>query len=55
MDGTVSFQEPDSFQDLADATPQATLIGKCHELTGPWQEPTNRRVAVAFDELVLAI
>ncbi|MFI9274881.1 hypothetical protein ACIGXM_29835 [Kitasatospora sp. NPDC052896] len=43
MDGTVSFQEPDSFQDLAGAAPQATLIGKCHELTGPWQEPTGRR------------
>lgn len=33
MDGTVSFQDPDS------AEPAATLIGKCHELTGPWREP----------------
>lgn len=36
MNGTVSFQDPDS-----DA-PSATLIGKCHELAGPWSEPTNR-------------
>ncbi|MFC9883213.1 hypothetical protein ACFVJW_27015 [Streptomyces libani] len=35
--GTVSFQDPES------ATPQATLIGKCHPLTGPWQEPADRR------------
>ncbi|MGW3014104.1 hypothetical protein ACWC9R_35525 [Streptomyces sp. NPDC001219] len=37
MDGTVSFQDPDSDE------PSATLIGKCHELTGPWREPTARR------------
>ncbi|MDH6110667.1 hypothetical protein P3T36_003036 [Kitasatospora sp. MAP12-15] len=36
MDGSVSFQDPDS-----DA-PSATKIGKCHELTGPWREPANR-------------
>ncbi|MEW1675433.1 hypothetical protein AB0O47_19610 [Streptomyces noursei] len=36
MDGTVSFQCPDS------DTPQATLIGKCHQLTGPWPEPNRR-------------
>ncbi|WP_197084691.1 hypothetical protein [Saccharothrix sp. ST-888] len=33
MNGTVSFQDPDS------DTPKATLIGKCHQLHGPWQEP----------------
>ncbi|MFE3552358.1 hypothetical protein ACFXN2_27260 [Streptomyces kronopolitis] len=33
MDGTVSFQDPESDE------PSATLIGKCHELTGPWREP----------------
>ncbi|MEW2633889.1 hypothetical protein AB0903_20095 [Streptomyces sp. NPDC048389] len=37
MDGTVSFQDPDS------AEPSATLIGKCHELSGAWQEPANPR------------
>ncbi|WP_260334053.1 hypothetical protein [Streptomyces beigongshangae] len=37
MDGTVSFQDPDSEE------PAATLIGRCHELTGPWREPTGRR------------
>ncbi len=37
MDGTVSFQDPDSDQ------ASATLIGKCHELTGRWQEPADRR------------
>ncbi|WP_244291082.1 hypothetical protein [Streptomyces subrutilus] len=37
MDGSVSFQDPDSEE------PAATLIGKCHELTGPWREPTDRR------------
>ncbi|MEU5213668.1 hypothetical protein [Streptomyces sp. NPDC020742] len=37
MDGTVSFQAPDSEE------PAATLIGKCHELTGPWREPAARR------------
>ncbi|AEW94162.1 MULTISPECIES: hypothetical protein [Streptomycetaceae] len=36
MDGTVSFQDPDSTE------PRATLIGKAHELTGPWREPGNR-------------
>ncbi|MEY9947921.1 hypothetical protein [Kitasatospora sp. GAS1066B] len=36
MDGTVSFQDPDSDE------PSATLIGKCHELTGPWREPADR-------------
>ncbi|MEU3904033.1 hypothetical protein AB0F20_09460 [Streptomyces goshikiensis] len=33
MDGSVSFQNPDSTE------PSATMIGKCHRLTGPWQEP----------------
>ncbi|MEV7121244.1 hypothetical protein [Kitasatospora griseola] len=37
MDGSVSFQDPDS------DTPQATLIGKCHQLTGPWAEPAAPR------------
>ncbi|MEV0277502.1 hypothetical protein AB0I22_14115 [Streptomyces sp. NPDC050610] len=36
MDGSVSFQDPDS------AEPSATLIGKCHELTGAWSEPADR-------------
>ncbi|MGW6831892.1 hypothetical protein ACWGCI_00455 [Streptomyces sp. NPDC054949] len=35
MDGSVSFQDPDSEE------PAATLIGRCHELTGPWQEPAD--------------
>ncbi|WP_251074335.1 hypothetical protein [Streptomyces sp. ISL-111] len=37
MDGSVSFQDPDSEE------PAATLIGRCHELTGPWREPSGRR------------
>nr|BFD89218.1 hypothetical protein KitaXyl93_05780 [Kitasatospora sp. Xyl93] len=37
MNGTVSFQDPDREE------PAATLIGKCHELTGPWREPADRR------------
>ncbi|MCY0944795.1 hypothetical protein [Streptomyces antarcticus] len=37
MDGTVSFQDPGSDE------PAATLIGKCHDLTGPWSEPESRR------------
>ncbi|MEH0557391.1 hypothetical protein [Streptomyces sp. B21-101] len=36
-DGSVSFQDPDSTE------PSATKIGKCHELTGRWQEPADRR------------
>ncbi|MFE3776170.1 hypothetical protein [Streptomyces sp. NPDC059122] len=36
MNGTVSFQNPDTEH------PEATLIGKCHELTGAWTEPGNR-------------
>ncbi|MFF7726683.1 hypothetical protein [Streptomyces sp. NPDC008001] len=36
-DGTVSFQDPHSDE------PRATLIGKCHELTGAWQEPEGTR------------
>ncbi|MER5566008.1 hypothetical protein ABT083_07300 [Streptomyces goshikiensis] len=35
MNGSVSFQDPDSEE------PAATLIGKSHELTGPWQEPAG--------------
>ncbi|MDK1347734.1 hypothetical protein QNO09_31515 [Streptomyces sp. 378] len=35
MDGSVSFQDPDSTEAAA------TLIGKCHELNGPWQEPAS--------------
>ncbi|MEU9402798.1 hypothetical protein [Streptomyces sp. NPDC048242] len=35
LDGTVSFQNP------ASQTPAPTLIGKCHELSGPWQEPVD--------------
>ncbi|MFI9319264.1 hypothetical protein ACIGXI_05625 [Kitasatospora aureofaciens] len=35
MDGSVSFQDPNS------DTPKATLIGKCHDLSAPWQEPHN--------------
>ncbi|MFF3763937.1 hypothetical protein ACFYYR_07585 [Streptomyces sp. NPDC001922] len=35
MNGTVSFQDPDSDE------PSATLIGKCHELTGRWREPAD--------------
>ncbi|GAA2156894.1 hypothetical protein GCM10009760_58380 [Kitasatospora kazusensis] len=35
MDGSVSFQDPDSDE------PSATLIGKSHELTGPWREPVE--------------
>ncbi|MEV0416085.1 hypothetical protein AB0I68_36360 [Streptomyces sp. NPDC050448] len=37
MDGSVSFQDPNSTE------PSATKIGKCHQLTGPWQEPANGR------------
>ncbi|MEV4442128.1 hypothetical protein AB0K09_24605 [Streptomyces sp. NPDC049577] len=37
MNGTVSFQDPHSDE------PRATLIGKCHELTGAWQEPGGTR------------
>ncbi|MFF4427204.1 hypothetical protein ACFY04_41840 [Streptomyces sp. NPDC001549] len=35
MNGSVSFQDPDSEE------PAAILIGNCHELTGPWQEPAD--------------
>ncbi|MER6401722.1 hypothetical protein ABT263_37650 [Kitasatospora sp. NPDC001603] len=42
MNGTVSFQNPD-FDPAPDSEePAATLIGRCHELTGPWREPTDR-------------
>ncbi|MFF5710637.1 hypothetical protein [Streptomyces sp. NPDC012756] len=37
MDGSVSFQDPHTTE------PSATLIGKCHQLTGRWQEPADRR------------
>ncbi|MEU1376888.1 hypothetical protein ABZ442_24975 [Streptomyces triculaminicus] len=53
QDGSVAFQNPDAFQNLTfqtqtfqgvgSDTPAATMIGKCHELSGPWQEPANRR------------
>ncbi|MFG3119002.1 hypothetical protein ACGF4C_32140 [Streptomyces sp. NPDC048197] len=35
--GTVSFQDPHGDE------PKATLIGKCHELSGPWRHPDNPR------------
>ncbi|MFF3430352.1 hypothetical protein [Streptomyces sp. NPDC002602] len=41
MDGSVSFQNPDFDPDGDSAEPAATLIGRCHELTGPWQEPAD--------------
>ncbi|MFD3553814.1 hypothetical protein ACFWWA_17155 [Streptomyces goshikiensis] len=41
MDGTVSFQNPDFDPAHDSEEPAATLIGKCHELTGPWQEPAD--------------
>ncbi|CQR59530.1 hypothetical protein [Streptomyces leeuwenhoekii] len=45
MDGTVSFQNPDYDPDPDSDSdePAGTLIGKCHELTGPWREPDGRR------------
>ncbi|MEV4611517.1 hypothetical protein AB0K43_02795 [Kitasatospora sp. NPDC049258] len=43
MDGSVSFQNPDFVPGPDAEEPAATLIGKCHELTGPWREPTDRR------------
>ncbi|WP_239567228.1 hypothetical protein [Streptomyces sp. G44] len=44
MDGSVSFQNPDFDPSDGDSDQSpATLIGRCHELTGPWHEPTGRR------------
>ncbi|MFI7502484.1 hypothetical protein ACIBVL_29185 [Streptomyces sp. NPDC049687] len=43
MDGSVSFQNPDFDPGTDSEEPAGTLIGKCHELTGPWREPTGRR------------
>ncbi|MFE1788637.1 hypothetical protein ACFW7J_09615, partial [Streptomyces sp. NPDC059525] len=43
--GSVSFQDPD-FDPNADPDSggsAATKIGRCHELAGPWSEPTGRR------------
>lgn len=41
--GSVSFQDPDFDPGSDSEEAAATLIGRCHELTGPWREPTDRR------------
>ncbi|GAA1391284.1 hypothetical protein GCM10009639_20990 [Kitasatospora putterlickiae] len=45
MNGTVSFPNPDFDTGPDNEEPPATLLGKCHELTGPWREPDGRRDA----------
>ncbi|MEU9472202.1 hypothetical protein AB0D78_37500 [Streptomyces avermitilis] len=48
MDGTVSFQNPAYIENPDSGESPATLIGKCHELKGPWQEPGGKPFLTAI-------